>query len=270
MVRKDVDNHIKNECPLQEIECVFSIAGCSAKVQRKDMPKHLVDCGPQHAAMASLETLQFLKLEMKEKDDRLKRMVAMEKCMVQLEAKVQESQDIDRYIKGEAPYTIIGPPIVMPSVFAVISGVKDWRWTFTTHLNGYQVCFFVRKKLGYFSVACESMAGAHDDKLNWPVDIHIVIRLLNQLQNAHHAEFHICMEKVRQIVNPCTIWTNPQGNDQVVYDTTQGTYKMIGKSVVADRCLTFAELEYDEKCNTQYLKGDTLKFQIEILKLDTV
>ena len=252
MARKDVDNHLKNECLLQVIECTFSIAGCSERLLRKDMPKHLADNGPHHAAMASLETLRSLKLETKEKDDRLKQMASMEKRIVELEAKVQESQDIDRYIRGEAPYTIIGPPTVMPRVLAVISGAEKWNWPFTTHLNGYQMCFYVRTERSNLSVTCENMIGAHDSNLKWPVDIHIVIRLLNQLQNANHVEFHVCMENVRQIETD--MW------DQTVN----------AKTAAAEQCLTFAKLEYDESCDTQYLKGDTLKFQIEILKLDVV
>ena len=47
-------------------------------------------------------------------------------------------------------------------------------------------------------------------------------------------------------------------------------YYKCKSEAVADQSLTFTELEYDEKGNTQDLKGDTLKFQIEILKLDTM
>ena len=213
----------------------------------------MVDNGPQHAAMASLETLQCLKLEIKEKDDRLKQMVSMEKRMLELEAKVSESQDVDRYIKGEAPYTVIGL-IVMPGALAIISGARDWKWIFTTHLNGYQLCFSVPKYTGHFSIACESMAGAHDDNLQWPIGIHLVIRLLNQLQNSGHAEFHVRMDRVYRV-------------KQLTEYGQRVTQPEHVRSVVVERHLTFAELEYDEKRNTQYLKGDTLKFQIEILKL---
>ena len=75
-----------------------------------------------------------------------------------------------------------------------------------------------------------------------------MIQLLNQRQNANHAEFHVRMRKVQPVANSVM-------NDRTVF---------------ADQRLNSAKLEYDEMHNKQYLKGDSLKFQIEILKLDTV
>ena len=50
------------------------------------------------------------------------------------------------------------------------------------------------------------------------------------------------------------------------------TFNKNGRTVFTDQCLNFGKLEHDEQRNTHYLEGDLdiLKFQIEILKLDTV
>ena len=38
--RKNLEQHLEVECPMQESECKFSFAGCSAKLKRKAMQEH--------------------------------------------------------------------------------------------------------------------------------------------------------------------------------------------------------------------------------------
>ena len=41
VLRKDMDNHILNDCPEHEIECEYKEIGCNTKVKRKLMNEHM-------------------------------------------------------------------------------------------------------------------------------------------------------------------------------------------------------------------------------------
>ena len=53
MQRQFIQRHIREECPLQKIECEFSHAGCNVKVARQSMQKHLEECKDVHLKMTS-------------------------------------------------------------------------------------------------------------------------------------------------------------------------------------------------------------------------
>ena len=65
--RKDLPTHL-GECPLEVIECEFSVAGCGVKVSRREMPQHLKDSVLSHVALIPTVCSHFTeKLEMKDK-----------------------------------------------------------------------------------------------------------------------------------------------------------------------------------------------------------
>ena len=41
MPRKEVDAHIKNDCPLEPVACELCWAGCTARPQCKDIKQHM-------------------------------------------------------------------------------------------------------------------------------------------------------------------------------------------------------------------------------------
>lgn len=47
----DMQSHIKNDCPLRELECEFASAGCTIKLKRKDMPGHMHKGQSMHLSM---------------------------------------------------------------------------------------------------------------------------------------------------------------------------------------------------------------------------
>ena len=57
---KLLDNHLK-ECPLEVIECPFSYSGCSEKLPRKDMPKHLTEDVALHLNLQTTHHIHELK-----------------------------------------------------------------------------------------------------------------------------------------------------------------------------------------------------------------
>ena len=51
MPRKDSKAHIKNECPLQQVECDLSWAGCTVTTLRKDIQAHIASDPAHHIAI---------------------------------------------------------------------------------------------------------------------------------------------------------------------------------------------------------------------------
>ena len=48
MPRKEVDAHIKNDCPLEPVACELCWAGCTTRPQRKDIEQHITSNQIQH------------------------------------------------------------------------------------------------------------------------------------------------------------------------------------------------------------------------------
>ena len=51
--RKDLEDHLDKDCPLQNMKCEYQDAGCEVSMLRKDMPKHLESYVKEHLALAS-------------------------------------------------------------------------------------------------------------------------------------------------------------------------------------------------------------------------
>ena len=49
--RRFLQQHLNEECPLQEIECEFSYAGCEKMIRRQSMQKHLDQSKDEHLKM---------------------------------------------------------------------------------------------------------------------------------------------------------------------------------------------------------------------------
>ena len=75
--RKDMPTH-REQCPLESVECQFAEAGCSVKVVRKELDKHLTDNQQQHilklmsAYKETNKELKEVKQELKETKQEIK------------------------------------------------------------------------------------------------------------------------------------------------------------------------------------------------------
>ena len=58
--RKNVENHVKVECPLTEVNCPLHYAGCEVRLPRKDMPEHMRDT-VTHLTLLATVTQTLLK-----------------------------------------------------------------------------------------------------------------------------------------------------------------------------------------------------------------
>ena len=60
-----LEEHVSAHCPLSEVECQFSDAGCDARVCRKDLPSHLAENMVAHMSLLAIENRK-MKLQLKE------------------------------------------------------------------------------------------------------------------------------------------------------------------------------------------------------------
>ena len=165
--RQFLQRHLKEECPLQEVECDFSYAGCNKKTTRQSMQKHLDES----------------------KDEHLKMMT--EKCK-KLEAVVN---DLQLALSQIAPKPVFIPP---PDIIMDNFGEKkndDTGWfspAFNTHVGGYKMCLKITAngwasgKGTHVGLAVVMMKGEFDSHLQWPFEGEITVELVNQKEGGEN------------------------------------------------------------------------------------
>ena len=161
--RKNIDNHLATNCPLEMISCSFRYAGCEEKLLRKDMPAHISDSLAVHM---SLQAVNY------------------QKEIEKLKAKITELQTHLR----------IMPVTILLDGFASRKAAGG-RWSsrpFYTHLRGYKLYLSVycngnRDGKGtHVSVYVHVMSGEHDYELEWPFHHSITVQLCDQEKGLKH------------------------------------------------------------------------------------
>ena len=86
--RQELESHLKDECPLTLVDCLFNYAGCDVQLPRKDMPEHdMKDTATHLKLLASIthnlvKENQELRETMKKKDHQnQKKLQAMQREM---------------------------------------------------------------------------------------------------------------------------------------------------------------------------------------------
>ncbi|XP_046584797.1 TNF receptor-associated factor 6-like [Haliotis rubra] len=51
ILRKNIPDHIEQDCPLVEVKCTFNRLGCKAEEKRQNLQKHNKECWQQHLAL---------------------------------------------------------------------------------------------------------------------------------------------------------------------------------------------------------------------------
>ena len=88
--RCDLERHLATECPLQLVACEFSRAGCTEKVPRKDLARHMEGNMQKHLLNMSLLNLSLTR-ELHEKMDEKDRQIAeLQLQLEQLDGKFQK------------------------------------------------------------------------------------------------------------------------------------------------------------------------------------
>ena len=224
--RKNVENHVKVECPLTEVNCPLHYAGCEVRLPRKDMPEHMRDT-VTHLTLLATVTQTLLKESATYKK-------ATEKEVEALKKEVHELK-----------LTLGGFPIDFHANYAI----KEVQYlpSFYTHSHGYCMClewhsngFGDGEETHVSSYTC-LMQGPYDDHLKWPFRGEITIQIVNQAGDHSHVEK--------------TIPYNDEISDNNAGRVTDKE-RALGRGF--HQFLAHTDLEYNAEKKTQYLKDNII------------
>ena len=159
--RGDLEAHLL-QCPLEEVECDFSHAGCNTKLPRQDLERHMEKSIQKHLVLMS---------------------ATLSKCQEQLQKYAVHMQICSGYF----------PTLRVPTYS---DRKKAWGWWHSpplyTHPGGYKFRIAVNVygyQSGYgthISVSMDALKGEFDSMLQWPAKASITLQLLNQERDQDH------------------------------------------------------------------------------------
>ena len=250
--RGDLEAHLL-QCPLEEVECDFSHAGCNIKLSHQDMVRHMEENMQKHLGLMSAmsknfeEKMKAIERLVKEKDDEFQIVLAkkekqQKEHILENEAEIrelkQQLQQQKQQVEMLERYT--GILIQMPNFSQYKYKLKNWcSQPIYTHTCGYKFCFRVNPYgVGeQVSVFFESLAGEYDSHLTWPAKCVITLELLNQHKNKHHL---VMVAKFQ--------WNKPGWKNRC----ERGCFNPIAHE----------ELKYNSEQQTQYLANNRLLFRL--------
>ena len=165
--RRFLKRHLKEECPMQTIECEYSYAGCKETMTRQLLQMHLNIS----------------------KDDHLRMTTAKVKTLV------AEMNELKLAISKNAPKPIfIHPPDIIMEAFEKYKKSNS-QWfspAFNTHVGGYKMCLSVTANGWgsgdgtHVSLTVPMMKGEFDSHLQWPFKGEITVELVNQKEGGEN------------------------------------------------------------------------------------
>ena len=262
--RCDLERHLATECPLQLVACEFSRAGCTEKVPRKDLARHMEENMQKHLLNMSLLNLSLTQ-ELHEKMDEKDRQIAELQLQLeqrdgnakqqfqQLDGKIQKLdgkvdrkfQQLDGNVKqqfrqldgrvGHLQDLMHHTREFTVTNFSQMKG-NDRNWTSDpfhySFMQGYKFKFWLYFSCGtWMGVHLFLLPGEHDDRLLWPIKCTASIQILNQKEDRNHIEESQSWE-----------WNRP----------TRQTYREISKIL------------YSSLSTQAHLKGDCLRCKLRI------
>ena len=250
--RQKVENHVKVECPLTEVNCPLHYAGCEVRLPRKDIPEHMRDTVTHLTLLATVtqtllkenqELKQQLEVKQSTSEAYYHNQKATEKEVANLKKEVHE---LRLHLGG------------FPIDFHVNYAIKEDQYlpSFYTHSHGHCMCIEVDTngngpgKGTHVSIFTHLMQGTYDDHLKWPFRGEITIQIVNQAGDHSHVE------------------------DTIPYDDrTSNIYagRVIGKERAdgwgRQKFLAHTDLEYNAAKKTQYLKDDIIIVRVVRVKI---
>ena len=240
--RQKVENHVKVECPLTEVNCLLHYAGCEVRLPRKDMPEHMRDT-VTHLTLLATVTQTLLK-----ENQELKQQLEVVQNTSEKEVEALKKEVCELKLNLE----------VFPIDFHVNYAIKEEQYmrSFYTHSHGYCMCVSVytnghRDGEGtHVSIFTFLMQGPNDDHLKWPFRGDITIQIVNQAGDHSHVEETIPY-------------------DDEAEDDTAGrvTDKERTEGWGFETFLAHTKLEYNAAKKTQYLKDDIIIVRVVGVKI---
>ena len=185
---KSVYKHLKDDCPLEMTQCVFSYAGCDAKLLRKDMSDHIGKSLAHHLYLQAVNHKQLLEKQasMQKEIDNLKE----DREYLQNEVSQASNRIIELTSKQESLHTHIH---VLPFRFVLSNFTAAKRkpivvWCsppFYSHPRGYKMglkLYINGRNEGvntHMSVYVRILQGEFDYLLDWPFRKTIYVKVID-------------------------------------------------------------------------------------------
>ena len=220
-------------CSQQITECEFAFAGCTARMARKRLERHVGESTQRHISLLA-------------------------ERLVQRDAEIKSLQDHIKLLEKRL-CSFIRPADMFLTDFEQRKAA-DERWRgppFYSHLAGYKMCLVVdangtaNGKGTHVSVFVYLMAGENDDVLKWPMRAEVCIQMCNQRNESYHWQETVHF------------------NDQAPPESTE---RVVGRNKAPkgrgrNQFALHSKLVLDESTNCQYLKENSLRFRISSVKL---
>ncbi|CAF2516792.1 unnamed protein product [Rotaria sp. Silwood2] len=179
--RGQMQNHLENECPKQELSCPFIDCGCEYRGQRIDITKHIKDSPGLHLNVAG-KTIAIQKKLLQAFEERMneqkkwiellaKKVNALEKTYgAQYIWKIDHYQERAQEARANKKTTLFSPP-------------------FLTSRHGYRVALAIcldgdgKAKGKYVSLFICVCRGDYDALLSWPFSHRVTFTLLDQCED---------------------------------------------------------------------------------------
>ena len=171
--RRQMERHLQ-ECSLQPVECEFFYAGCTDKIKRRDVTKHMEEGTQAHLSMLSA----FVAKSFKKFEQQSEQLLKKDGEIVALQNELRELK-----------LSVSVPPVefVLKDYKRQFTDSKEWLSPdFYTHCGGYLLCLHAVKEAGEVGLGTCRLAlsakvreGRCDAMLTWPcrctVGVQVVI-----------------------------------------------------------------------------------------------
>ena len=273
--RKEIDEHLKNDCPNRDYECQSKCGekgtyayitevhdktckmkilpcpndGCGTEIQRQQVSEHASKCPYgitpcKYKGIGCDTELKREDMAAHEQDDKLHLHMALEAVISQqaainsLQAAVKALQ-VDKLLSDSRTFRL-------SEYQKKKEANESFQFpSFYTHPNGYLMALRVDANGNgdaegtHVTVFAPILKGEYDAKLKWPFLGKVTFTLLNQLEDKKHCTEVITLDTADNTIAGDTIWG------------------------YTDFIPHFAPA-HDPVKNTQYLKDDTLYFRMEV------
>ena len=232
--RRFLKCHLDEDCPLQEIECKFSYAGCGAKMQRRMMQEHMD----------------------KSKDEHLDALAKHGKTMIE-QFKILSLA----LTKTTTQPIFIPPPEIVLKNFEQHKKSSD-KWyspSFYTHIGGYKMCLNIEAngwgdgKGTCVGVDVRMVKGEFDDVLQWPFKGAVRVQLTNQREGGNHVEVGIVGDSLE--------------SDAILCRVLEGDISTRGWG--KPKFIPHSDL-YKPDEGREYLKNNILKFKVTAVTVKSI
>ena len=178
-----------SECPLQVVECEFAHAGCSEKITRKDLPKHMELSVQKHLVLLS----SFCVKEMTSVREKLDQ---KDKQLTELQRELAETKkdSVTKLSEKDKQVEVLRGRVHSLEMFTGLLPIEFTLGNYSQceypgkRVEGPVLCMGPKIQINFnfcwissdVDVKLYQLPSESDDRVNWPVKCTLTATLLNQ------------------------------------------------------------------------------------------